>query len=396
MIGAAVRYRYLCPNPQRFFSLVKNNGMSIFNIVQNGEVLTLSVGYFSRKRLEKIMCDLGGEFKIIRLGFIGRLFKSLSTRAGLILGAVVSIAFLIIIQDYAVNIEILSDNEDVIYDVKNVLAAEGITAKSRISQINRVELERSIKQKAASVSWAGISICDSTLIIDVIENIDEPDNRSERMPSNLIASHSGVIEDVVLYNGVLVKTVGSGVIKGETLVSGTIEIEKTSLKEGKVVTETNRKYVRSIGEIYGTYSDTQTFEQSYIDTSIVYTGKSLTKHYLDVFSAEIPLFISSPSGYYSQQSEYTSLEILGKQTPVGIRTSSYQEYRLESVMYTKEQAVERVNELKQAYENSFLSNCEIKSERTDIKYTDDGVSLTVTYEIYGLMSEESKLFIKKE
>ena len=395
MSAFSLHYKYLCPSSARFYDKMSSALVEMYGITQSEDEISFGISFRKRKTAEQIMSDLGGEFCIVGRGFICSAAFKAKKRLGLFIGAAVCIAAILILQSFVVNIEVLTDDEEIRSQIMSVLYDNGIGVGSYIPDISLVKLERELKQRADLISWAGISTADSTLIIDVIENIDAQDFANERMPSNLIASHSGVIEDVELYNGQLVKTIGSGVVKGETIVSGEVTTEKTKVVDDELVTVEETKYVRSIGAVYGTYTDTQTFEQSYLDTNIIVSPETFTKKWLSVFNVDIPLFLTSADGFYMQQEEYSALEFLGEQTPVGIKSVTYNEYSFERVLYTKEQALEQCKELMKNYEENFLSECEIKSVQTDISYEDYKAVLNVSWEVYGLMSRESQFFAQK-
>lgn len=390
-----ITYSLLCPAPPRLFAKIKSEKIEAYNISQSGESITLSVSCFQKRRFERICRELKTEYKIISVNGLYRLLGLLKKRLGLAVGAAVCAAFMLIVQNYAISIEVLTDDDEIRKDVMTVLYDNGIKPWTYIPSIDYINVERALKQSVDGISWAGISITDSTIIVDVIENIPEPQKHYERMPSDLIATHNAVIEEVELYNGQLVKTIGSGVLRGETIVSGTVVKEQTKVVDGELVTEQNEKYVRSIGRIFGTYTDVQTFEQPLTDTKIVVSGKEISKNYLSVFNTEIPLFLKNLNGFYTEDEQYKPLKIFGEETPVGICTKTYNKYSFEKVIYTKEQAKALADEMRKKYEQNFLYECEIRSRKTDVKYTENSVVLTVTYEIYGQISEESQFFIKK-
>lgn len=391
----SVAYSVECPAPQKLFAMIKSERIEARGISQKEDKTLLSVSVFQKRRFERICRELGAEYAVLSEGKALGLMRSAFSRIGLIAGAAICAVGMAVMQNYVVSIEVLTDDEDIRRDVTSLLNDCGIRSLTYIPSIDCVNAERALKQKVDGISWAGITLTDSTVIVDVIENIPEPQKHYERMPSNLIATHDAVIEDVELYNGRLVKTVGSGVLRGETLVSGTVIKEETTVKEGELVTEQSEKYVRSVGKVFGTYTDVQVFEQPLSDTKIVKSGKTVSKKYLSLFDTEIPLFFKPVKGFYTEEETYSPLEVLGEETPVGLRSVTYEKYSFENVIYTREQAEKLADQARQNYEINFLSDCEIRLRKTDFKLEDDKVILTVTYEIYGQISEESQFFIKK-
>jgi similar to stage IV sporulation protein len=212
----------------------------------------------------------------------------------------------------------------------------------------------------------------------------------------LVASHDAVIEDIELYNGMFVKTVGSAVVKGDILVSGTVVKKKTTYDEnGQPVTQTKEKYVRSLGKVYGTYTDVATFFQPYRDVKLTVSDKVKRQNFLCVFSAQIPLSFRAAKGFYTESEEYSPLTVLGDELPVGIKSVELSKYSFTSILYSREQALAAAQEKSRLYEQNFLSDCTVKSVQESAEYSDEGVTLTVSREVYGVISEESEFFIKK-
>ena len=63
--------------------------------------------------------------------------------------------------------------------------------------------------------------------------------------------------------------------------------------------------------------------------------------------------------------------------------------------YSREQAAARADEKRLTYEQNFLAGERIISRKIDSELTENCAKLMVTYELYGVMSEEREFFIKK-
>ena len=388
-------YELECSAPQRLYSALAERHIGAQSIEDIGGRVRLSVRLAERRRFLGIANELGLAVKVIREGVFCRLLHSVRRRMGLIVGAVICAAAITAAQYFLLTVDILTDSEDIRREVMNILEEDGVTIGTYLPSFNCVELERDLKQRAKGVAWAGVSITDSRLIIDVTERAEKPESAVRRLPCDLVAKHSGTIDRIELYDGLLMIPKGSGVLRGDVLASGRIPVTRTEEKDGKTVEVMSERYVRSIGTFYGTYTEVRTFFQPYAEPSLIMDGRRDDRSYLEFFGAEIPLFIGGEKGLFREEEDFSPLVVLDTELPVGIKRVKREGYGFSMTIYTREQAAVRADEKRQTYEDNFLCDEEILSRISDTEYTDEGVKLTVTYELYGVMSEEKEFFIKK-
>ncbi|MBQ1538764.1 MAG: sporulation protein YqfD [Ruminococcus sp.] len=386
-----IRYRAVCPSEQLLFRRLRENGINAEGIVTRGGEVFFSAAFTQKKLIVKTLRGLNCEWSECGQGMIVRLARRLGRRWGLIAGAVVCGIVLISSQYYVINIEVLTDDPEISERVNEVLGECGISAGTYIPSIERVKAERTLRQKVEEISWAGITLADSTVIVDVLENIPEPKRADDHCPSNLTAKYDAVIDKLDILNGTAVKTSGSGVVAGEILVSGIVPVEHiTRDKEGRPVTEMTEKYVRSIGNVYGSFSITESFTQPLSDTKLVYLPKEVRRYSLRLFSAEIPLTGRQPKGMLSRTEK---LRLISDELPVGIRSYTFTPYSFSTVIYNRKQAEQAARDMEKRYVRNFLDSYEVRGRRERITETADGVTLTVTYDLYGVISEEKPFYI---
>ena len=396
-----VRYRIISDNHARLFQKLREERIKTFDITDKDDMLFISVTIRFSQKLKKLLDQSECVYETVSKGALIRLFDLSMKRSGLCIGAVICTAAVLTAKDRTLDIKVLTDNKDISSSVMTIMKENGAGIGSYIPGINKPKIERLLKQKAEGISWAGISITDSTLTVDVIENIPQPPKHCERMPSDLVAAHDGVIEKVEILNGRLEKTIGSGVVKGEIIVSGKIPEKRTTVIKDEetglrtVRTEESTRYVRSIGEVYGTYTDTQVFEQSYNDTRLIRSGQDRHLKSLRLLGIEIPLYIKDTDGLLLSDEKTTDFAAAGIRIPIAICDRTYEKCTFSTVIYSKEQAAEIARRTSRTYEKNFLGDSEIKKRDEQLTYTSDKAILTVKYEIYGKMTEEKQFFIKK-
>ena len=379
----------------RLYKLIKSERLHAENVCEQNSEITANIPFYSCKRFERICAECGCESERLEDGDIVKAVKWVLHRPALFIGLLMVLLLIMYLKNIVIRFDIKNENEKIRSDIMNVLKEKNITVGSYIPDIVLVDAERALKQRVEGISWAGITRKGNSLIIDVIENIPAKKGSYSRFPSHLIATENATVEKVMLLDGQLKTVIGSGVRKGDIIISGIVETNKSKWVNGKEEVESKVRYTRSMGTIEGTFERTVVFEQSFDDTVKKQTGNVYSQKYLRLFSADIPLFFKSKTGSFYTDEEVNNARVFGKDLPFGIRTLTLTEYDRKPIRYSKEQALDKCREKNSKYEKNFLSEYKIKNKTESIKYTDKCVRLEITYSLYGNICEEAAFFIKK-
>lgn len=390
-----ISYEIIGDSYEKLYKFIMENNIPCKKMTEIKGILYLETSVLCKSIIEEEFDALSLEYKITKKKGPFFLIKRLIGRKGLVAGGVLVLIISFIMSNLMLKLEILCDSEEIRRDITAVLHENGVDTGCFIPSINCTVLERELKQKVDGISWAGITCDGSSLIIDVVENIDKPESRKIRMPCDLVAKYDAVIDKIEVYDGQLVTTVGSGVKKGDILVSGTVITEKISYKDGKEIKDVTQRYARSLGKIYGTFIQSQTFYQPFSDIKDITSEKPVKKNYFKLFDADIPLFFSKEEGRFSESSSTNRFSIFGYELPIGITHTELHKITQENYTYTEDEALSLANEQADKYENNFLEDYEIKKAERSEKITDEGAEVTVQYTLYGDISREVEFFINK-
>lgn len=390
-----IEYRILSDNYARLYKYITEKKLPSRNITERNAYLYLRLSIEYCADLEAFLEKNHYEYAVLNKKGAVFTARKIFNRMGIVIGGVIALAAALVCSNMIFKIEILSDDEQVQEEILTVLNQNGVHAGTFMPAVNCVEVERELKQTVSGISWAGLSTDGTTLIIDVVENIDKPQQRRDRMPSNLVSKYDAIVDKIELYDGQLKTTIGSGVKKGDILVSGTVITDKLYYKDTKEMHDITTRYARSQGKIYGTFNVTKTFTQPF-EQSVQYVDeKQISRKYLGIFDMKIPLFFGKAEGKYIETSKTDDLYLFGLKLPVSITSCSLNEYSYKTVSLSKEEASEQANELVNKYEHNFLKEYEIKKASRNEKITDDGIEITVQYTLYGVISEELEFFAPK-
>ncbi len=388
-------YKITGSSYSKLYKVIKSSRLNAADMNEKSGKLYLTVPFYNSRCLRNICKANGYEIEKTSYGDAIRAVKRMIRRPALILGLFAVILVIMYLKNTVMRFDIINENETIRNDIMNVLKEEGVTVGSYIPDIELVNVERALKQRVSGISWAGITRKGNSLIIDVIENIPAEKGSYSRFPTNLVAKENAIIDKITLLDGQLMTVTGSGVRKGDIIISGIVEKKKSSWKDGKETVETNMRYTRSMGVVEGTFERTVVFEQKLDDIVKKETGNVFKQHYLNLFSADIPLFLKAKTGNYFTQESSSSAQIAGRKLPFGLKTLTLREYDYKPIKYSQQQAEELLKKKTEKYEINFLKEYKIKDKSVSVTSDDRSVKMNVTYKLYGNICEEAAFFIEK-
>ena len=396
MTLGSIEYLIEGDDPAKLFRTLTREGLVYSRMHSCADGIRLLVSPEYCIRFER--CCKSAGLKPKRVGVRGalRFYKKLWEHSGMIVGAVLSALLAVYYSNVILRIDIDTDDPVMRDKITDVLKEDGFTAGAYIPDLDLVLEERSLKQKIDKAAWIGISRTGAGIAVDLIETVEADKGINVGMPCHLEACEDGVIEEIELLDGQLMKCVGSGVSKGDIVVSGKMVSESSKWSaEGELVT-TKTRYVKSIGKIRGSFTRTVVFEQPYDKEVKVLTGKTEKLRFLNIFSAEIPLFTKVPDGWYETDHEkHKYPEPCGFTLPFGYTEICLREFDIRSQVLDEEQAFAEAEKSAYRYEQNFLKNYELRGRECSKETCKDGVRLTVTYDLYGDLCKERDFFIPR-
>ncbi len=380
---------------QKLYRFIRNEKIECRRIKEENGRLIFTIGVESWREVRSFLESLNCEYEIIsKKGFVP-LLQACFARKGLLLGVLVCFVLISLLSDVVLVFDISADSPKTKQAILNVLLENDIKAGSSLKNVDLTVIERRIKSRVQNVGWVGISADGNRLIIDTLQYTPKPEFTVHRLPSDIVSKENGVIDSVELLDGQLLKPVGSGVAKGDTIVSGKVVTDKISYKDGKEQHDISARYTRAAGRIYGTFERKMTFEQPFIDQTKLYKPQK-EKAVYSVSLFDFDLVLNGAEGNYDliDRNEHRP-EMFGLDLPVAFTENKVSEFTFAAHALNKAQATDAAKQKAEKYENNFLSAYEIRDKTEELKETDDGVLLEVNYTLYGQMGEERDFFIPK-
>lgn len=370
-------------NISALVSRIFKNNIPCINLVNKNENLS----GMCRKKYWRLICyeceKLNLEWEQWENTSIFTFFNWLRNRKGLVAGFFCGLLGVTILSNTFLQLRIKTDNDQIKTAIENYILSKGYEYGDFIPNMDIFSLELDILQDVEEVSWVGIYLTGGTLNVDVVENVEKPEYNQRRLPSNLVAKSDGQIIKAEVFGGKLVVPVGSGVHKGQLLVSGEVE-----LSEEKTV------FRRSSGNIYAKVTYEEEFFCPFETQTKVVSDACEQKNFLTFYSLEIPLGFDKITGQYQTKENFNNLNFFGLKLPVGMKKVSYYKYDFEQTTLTQSQAEQEVYKLDGNYKANILNNCEIISENEQLFTSDDGVTLKKEYVVIENIATEKEILVK--
>ena len=355
----------------------------VITLRTEGETVFVTLPFMYRKELESI-CDSCGSLVTVEcergiIYFIAKYIRRFGIFAGILFCIVVSVFLSNIVLEVRV---VGANSEAVESSVKEILEQEGIKAGGYIPSINFLAVQTRLFEVSPDVSWASIGHSGSVVTVNISMPTNKVKSEEGRIPCNIVAAHDGRIVSADVLVGEFTSLIGSGVKKGDILVSGIVDN-----KNG------NAYYRHSIAKVIAEYEETVAFEQKLYDR-IETDGETVYKKSLCFFEYEIPLpGFKQPSENARISSDYTPIMLFGLRLPIGVRTDGYTEIIKKNKIFTTESAEAELQRKLDIYEKNLIADQEILQKDVSIDVIDDTVRLTAKYLLKGDIASESPIFV---
>lgn len=372
-------------NSLELINALKNSSISFKGLYCKNECVYGCCYLSDIKKVKEHCKDFDMNLEIIKSeGFISFLLKY-KKRFGIIVGAILAVVLSLYFSNTILKINIVGCDAEFSDKILNFLHDNGIHEGAFIPLLDYFEVEQNLKTSFKEISFANIRSYKSTLTVNVSMSDAASDIVGDnRRPSNIVSTKDAQIVKVEVLSGQLAVLVGSGVKKGDLLVSGIVDNGKG-----------NYMYYDSIARIYGEYTDTVVFEQDFFITeeNIINNYRSYTT--FSFFDIEIPLFFKNIDRENLIENKYeTSVRLFGIDLPFSINKISLDKIELDEDILSFEEAREKAYQKIEIYERNLLCDAEIIEKNVVENSDDKGIKLTVTYKIIDEIGMKKEIMLK--
>lgn len=354
-------------NVEVFLNACAENKIDLFRIKRREDSLQAACLVRDYKQLRRIplaglrrriLCRRGIRFSLYRY----------RRRLGLAIGGVMMLAALLVLSGFVWSVDVsgnerLSENL-ILQTLQECGFREGVS-KRRL-QIS--EIENQMMMRLCDLSWIAINLDGSCAHVEVKERQMPPVTKDKSRPSDLVAAMDGEIVQMEIIRGKPIEKAGSGVVKGQLLVSGYYYDKKEN-----VVLE------HSDGKVWARCRVSRSFELPMrVEETLPREHKKF--YALKLFERQIDLsFGKRPSAGFTRKDCSRQLSVFGLKLPFVWIESRYEDTQVRSVQRTEQEAKQVVMMEISHFEAQQLYEAKILEKHVDWRSDDETCRASVQY-----------------
>lgn len=355
---------------EEMISELLEDGVSVRNIKFSEGEISGAVSPWDYYKLAKTARRNGVRIRAGKRRGIYFTLAKYRTRVGLCFGFLIFLLFIAMWQTSVHSIKIEGDVPR--SQIMKILDECGIRLGASIDSLNTSKAEHRIMAEVEGCAWTDVS-CEGFRVLVRVESAVEKPEMEDNFPRNIVASRSAMIVRQVARKGVSVVENGSGVAKGDLLVSGAVPDGRDHVL-----------LVRADAEIIGEWRETEEFFVPYTETISLANGEQKVFKYLVYGDDVYPLFTGKAGAEDSLYSEETRIvKFLGAETPFKMKYGIYTAYTYREITRSPDDVLSELRKRKENHENNFFGEYEIINAEERFYPQEDGIRLVIDYTLQG-------------
>lgn len=360
---------------EKFISGLISEDIQIYSITQQTAGFTAVVKPNCYLKMSRIARKNGVRLRVIkRKGLAFRLYPY-RKRWGLVVGALCCCAVIVFLSQFVWRIDIEGNTRLSDAEISAVMEDNGLLPGCGVKSFDTKVCELSAMSQLKELSWISVEREGSRVYIKTAEISDPPEaDIPINTPCNVISDYDGQLVYTEIYKGKLQTTVGSGVAKGQLLISGTVNDNG-----GRIV------YVHADGLLKALCEQTEEFYLPFEQTRQIKTDEKYFSTYLMFGSYALPIpwehYTADDMSEFSYSEDTYKITVFGEETPYKYKRGVYTRLRSETVKYTAKDIMTQLKKQKKDFEENFLSDCKIISDEQEVKTDENGIKMIIKYKL---------------
>ena len=183
------------------------------------------------KKIKSIAKKTGCKVRIIKKNGLPIFINKYKKRKFLFFSVIFIFILIFITTRFIWNIDISGNKELSKESIIEILKEEGIDIGVKKKDLNIEKIINEIRLKNDDISWIGIDIKGTNLIVNITEADKSPEVIDLNEVCNIVADKEGEIASIVVHNGTARVQAGDNVKVGDLLVEGIMEGKYTGIRK---------------------------------------------------------------------------------------------------------------------------------------------------------------------
>lgn len=206
--------------PERFINLCRQNKIDLWDLKSENSVLSAKTDVYGYKKIRSAAKRSGMRVRISKKHGLSFFLDRHNRRIGIIIGVLFCIASFMILSTRIWRIEVVGNDRIPSEEILGVFEELGVRAGVAVSSIDEWTVEQAAIRKIPEISWVNINLSGSSAQIEIREVIEQKEIDNSDEPANIVAARDGQIVYLRPFEGTQEKKIGTGVVKGDLLISG--------------------------------------------------------------------------------------------------------------------------------------------------------------------------------
>ena len=217
-------------NLDALINVAKKRGVDLYDVKKtSNKRLIVSVSFAKSEIFFAIAKELCYNIKKVREKGRGYPLLAISRSFGLIIGAVLFCLLIFFANDFVFAFDFCGSGSVYKKQVKQYLSDNGVKEMARFSSIDLSKLEDGILADNKNLSFVSLVKRGNTLVIELVVAEDEVQKLNGNV-YQMTADEDGVIEEIKVYRGTALVSIGDKVNAGDVLVDGYAVIKEQTIK----------------------------------------------------------------------------------------------------------------------------------------------------------------------
>lgn len=355
--------------PERFMNIASRYGINLWNAMPQKGGISGSMYLSDYRKIRLVARKSKVRVHITSRSGMPFIINGYKQRAGLGAGMIAGLIIILILSNFIWSIKIVGTSTISNTYLYSVLANNGISVGAYKNGLDVESIERKISLKIPEISWMSINITGNVINVEIKEKSEKPPIDTGTKPCNVKAKCDGVITKIKASSGTTKVLKGSGVAKGDLLVSGLNETKLDTIN-----------YVRAKAEVF---ADVIENRQITIPKHINYYSldeKRTDRNRLQFLWLNFPCSMSFESYDHSVNSTQSqNFYINDIVLPVGISTLTTYEIVPQSVTVSRKTAEQIVCNDALLYELFAKPDSTTVKREITLKESNDGYTAKIDY-----------------